>query len=48
MAYGDFKDWHRRTASNKVFCNKVFNIAKNLKYDEYQRGLAPIFYNLFL
>ena len=29
MAYGDFKDIVRRTASNKVLRDKVFNIAKN-------------------
>ena len=35
MAYGDFKDSTRRTASVKVLCDKAFNIAKNPKYDEY-------------
>ena len=38
MAYGDFKDLPRRTASNKVLLYKAFNIAKNLKYDGCQRG----------
>ena len=33
MAYGDFKDLTRRTASNKSFHNKSFNVAKNPKYD---------------
>ena len=28
----DFKDLQRRTASDKVFRDKVFNIAKNPKY----------------
>ena len=28
MAYGDFKDLHRRTTSGKVLHDKVFNIAK--------------------
>ena len=27
--------------------DKVFNIAKNLKYDEYQRGLASMVYKFF-
>ena len=27
--------------------NKSFNIAKNPKYDEYQRGLASIVYKVF-
>ena len=31
MAYGDFKDLARRTASDKVLRDKAFNIAKNLK-----------------
>ena len=26
MAYGDFKDLTRRTASDKIFCDKAFNI----------------------
>ena len=44
MAYGDFKDLARRTASDKVLRDKAFNIAKNPKYDGYQRGLASIAY----
>ena len=47
MAHGDFKDLARRTASDKVFRNKAFNIAKNPKYDGYQRGLASIVYKCF-
>ena len=35
MAYGDFKDLARRTASDKVLRDKAFNIAKNPKYDGY-------------
>ena len=42
MAYGDFKDLTRRTASDKIFRDKAFNIAKNRKYDGYQRGLASM------
>ena len=42
MTYGDFKDLVRWTASNKVLRNKAFNIAKNPKYDGYQRGLFSI------
>ena len=30
MAYGDFKDLARRTASDKVLRNKAFNISKTL------------------
>ena len=42
MAYGDFKDLARRTASDKILRDKAFNIAKNPKYDVYQRGLASL------
>ena len=37
MAYGDFKDLKRRTAFDKILRDKTFDIAKNPKYDEYQR-----------
>ena len=40
MAYGDFKDVARRTASDKVLRNTALNIAKSPKYDGYQRGLV--------
>ena len=43
MAYGYFKDLKRRTASDKVLKDKAFNIAKNPKYDGYQRRLASMF-----
>ena len=35
MAYRDFKDLKRRTASDKILGDKAFNIAKNPKYDWY-------------
>ena len=47
MAYGDFKDLTKRTAADKVLRNKAFNIAKNPKYDRYQRGLASMVYKSF-
>ena len=47
MVYGDFKDLKRRTGSDKVLKDKAFNIAKNPKYDGYQRGLASMVYNFF-
>ena len=47
MAYGDFKDLKRRTFSDKVLRDKAFNIAKNPKYDGYQRGLASMVYKFF-
>ena len=47
MAYGDFKDLKRRTFSDKLLRDKAFNIAKNPKYDGYQRGLASMVYKFF-
>ena len=47
MGYGDFKDLARRTASDNVLRDKAFNIAKNPKYDGYQRGLASMVYKVF-
>ena len=47
MGYGDFKDLARKTASDKVFRDEAFNIAKNPKYDGYQRGLASMVYKFF-
>ena len=44
MAYGDFKDSNRRTIADKVLRDKAFNIAKNPKYDGYQRRLASMVY----
>ena len=42
MVYGDFKDLASRTTSDKILRDKAFNIAKNLKNDGYQRGIASI------
>ena len=47
MASGDFKGLARGTASDKVLRDKAFNIAKNPKYDGYQRGLASMVYKFF-
>ena len=47
MAYGDFKDIKRRTASDKILRDKAFNVAKNPKYDGYERGLASRVYKFF-
>ena len=48
MAHGDFKDLKKkRTAADKCLRDKAFNIAKNPKYDGYQRGLASMVYKLF-
>ena len=48
MAYGYFKYLPRRTASDKVLRNKAFNIAKNPKYDGYQRSIASVLLQLFI
>ena len=47
MAYGDSKDLHGRTISDKALSDKVFNIDKNPKYDGYQRGRASMIYTFF-
>ena len=44
MAYRDFKDFTRRTAFDKLLGDKAFTIAKNLKYDGCQKGLASVIY----
>ena len=48
LAYGVLKDLARRTTSDKILRDKAPNIAKNPKYDGYQRGLASMVYNFFL
>ena len=47
MAYGDYEYLTKRTDSDKILGDKAFNIAKNLKYDGYQRGLASMVYKSF-
>ena len=47
MAYGNFKDLTRKTAYDKIFCDKAFNISKNPKYDGYLKGLGSIVYECF-
>ena len=47
MAYGDFRDLTRRTFADKVLGDKAFNIAKDPKYNEYQRALASMVYKCF-
>ena len=48
MSYEDFKDLTRRTASDKILRDKAFNIARNPKYNGYQRGIASMVYNFFV
>ena len=40
-------DLAKRTASDKILRDKAFNIAKNQKYNGYQRGPACMVYNFF-
>ena len=47
MTNGDLNDINRRTTADKLLRNKVFNIAKNPKYDGYQRRLALVVYKFF-
>ena len=47
MMYRNFKDLKRRTFYDKVLKDKSFTIAKNSKYDGYQRGLASMVYKFF-
>ena len=46
-AYSDSNDLTKTTVADKIFKNKAFNIAKDKKYDRYQRGLASMVYKFF-
>ena len=46
-AYSDSKDLTKRTAADKILKNRAFDIAKDPKYDGYQRGLASMVYKFF-
>ena len=43
-AYSDSKYLTKRTAADKILRNREFNIAKDPKYDGYQRGLPSMVY----
>ena len=45
--YSDCKDLTKRTVPDKILKNKAFDIAKDSKYDGYQRGLASTVYKFF-
>ena len=47
VAYSDSKDLTKRTAVDKILKNEAFDIAKDPKYDGYQRGLASMVYKFF-
>ena len=46
-AYSESKDLTKRTAANKILKNEAFDIAKDPKYDGYQRGLASMVHKFF-
>ena len=46
-AYSDSKDLAKRTQSDRALKDKAYEIAKNPKYDGYQRGLASMVYKFF-
>ena len=46
-AYSDSKDLTKRTVADKILKNKAFDIAKDPKYDGYQKGLASMVYKFF-
>ena len=46
-AYSDSKDLTKRTIADKILQNRAFDIAKDPKYDGYQRGLASMVYKFF-
>ena len=43
-AYSDSKDLAKRTISDTILNDKAYEIARNHKYDEYQRTLASMVY----
>ena len=47
IAYREFKDLPKRTASGKVLRDKAFEIASNQKYGKYQRRLASVIFKSF-
>ena len=47
MAYGNYKDLARKIASDNILRDKEVSVAKNPKYDGYQRGLASMVYRFF-
>ena len=48
MVYGKSRDLAKRTQSDKVLSYKVFKIASDPKYDNYQRGFVLMVYNFFI
>ena len=47
-AYSDSKDLVKITISDKILKDRAYVIARNRKYDGYQRALASMVYSLFI
>ena len=47
MVYGYFKNLTKRTASEKILHDKRFSVAKKLKCNGYQCGIASVVYTFF-
>ena len=45
--YSDSKDLSRRTISDKILKDRVFEIARNRNYDEYKKALASMVYKFY-
>ena len=45
--YSDSKNLTKRTIAGKILRDKAFNIAKDTKYDGYQRGSGSMVYKFF-
>ena len=48
MAYGDFTNLTRRTDSDKILCDKAFNIAKNRNMMDIKWVLLQWFINVLI
>ena len=48
MAYGDFRDIKRRTASDKILRDKAFNIAKTLNMTDIKEVMLLWFINFLI
>ena len=46
-AYSDSKDLTKKTISGKILKDRAYKIARNHKYDGFQRALASMVYKLF-
>ena len=46
-AYSDSRDLAKMTISDKILKDRAYEIARNRKYDGYQRALASMVYKVF-